>query len=176
MLMQCFYNVQPFESFFCSFTGHVIILNSLEYSTCLTLQTSACFVAHLLSFFPNNFRNPSFIVLDQLPSTSMIILYCWTVYPGYRFCNSYRNGPYFTDFSYFYGSLSLHRFCQLAVHGSPHKLVCLTMLGRPPRRILVQARLVNTMLEDFRPVVTLVAAQNIALSAHCRVLSNTFFG
>lgn len=33
-------------------------------------------------FFPSNFRNPSSIVLDQPASTSMIILYCWTVYPG----------------------------------------------------------------------------------------------
>ena len=32
------------------------------------------------------------------------------------------------------------------------------------------------MQEDFRPVVTLVAAQIIALSAHCCVLPNTCFG
>ena len=32
------------------------------------------------------------------------------------------------------------------------------------------------MQEDFRPVVALVAAQTIALSAHCCVLPNTCFG
>ena len=34
----------------------------------------------------------------------------------------------------------------------------------------------NTMQEDFRPVGTFVAAQNIKLSAHCCVLPNTCFG
>ena len=86
--MQCFYNVQPFQSFFCSFTVHVMILNTLAIFNVLDTTDFCMFRGTSFVFFPNNFRNPSSIVLDQPPSTFMIILYCWTVYPGYRSCNS----------------------------------------------------------------------------------------
>ena len=135
-----------------NYSVHVIILNFLAIFNVLDTTDFCIFRTTSFVFFPSNFRNSSSILLDHPPSTSMIILYWWTVYPGYRSCNSHRNGPYFTVFSstfyprnsspnllrpYFCGSLSSHLSCWLAIHDSSHTLVCSTGIGHPLRCILV---------------------------------------
>ena len=85
--------------FLYSFTVLVMILNILAIFNVPDTTDFCMFRITSFVLFHRNFCNPSSIVLDQPPSTSLIILYCWTMYPGYRSCNSHRNGPYFIDFS-----------------------------------------------------------------------------
>ena len=129
MLMKCSYNVWPFDSFFYSSTVHVMILNILAIFNALDTTDFCMFRSAPFIFFPSNFRNPSSIVLEQTPSTSMITLYCWIVYPGYRSRTTHLQDYCFLTFTVHYlciDSISLH-FMVLPIIW--YVLQCLNILG-----------------------------------------------
>ena len=140
-----------------NYSVHVIILNVLAIFNVLDTADFCIFCTTYFVFFPNNFRNSSSMLLDHPPSTSMIILYWWTVYPrivlvppmvmdhtllsslhlSFLYFLSTGNSSPELLLPCFCGSISLHLFCWLAIHDSPHTLVCPTGLGHPLRCIPV---------------------------------------